>query len=178
MGLGLVLVGLGLLVWMRWFRTAPTTNDIGNIGSNETFTQLVSPAFGPHETIPKEFTCDGENISPPLRLTPVPPAVKYFAVVVEDLDADRGYDHWLAWDIPSRPTEWPAGLSTGIQGRNSAGQNGYTGPCPEGATHQYRFRVYGYKSPIGLSPTAKKSEVLAGLSGAITRSELVASYGR
>jgi Raf kinase inhibitor-like YbhB/YbcL family protein len=106
---------------------------------------LTSPSFHPGGRIPRAYTCDGRNVSPPLRWTlPAPRGTRSFSLRVVDVDA-RGFVHWDARGIP--PTA--GGLAAGYRGRaavegaNSAGGRGYTGPCPPPGTgvHRYVFTL-------------------------------------
>jgi Raf kinase inhibitor-like YbhB/YbcL family protein len=110
--------------------------------------QLSSTAFRDAEDIPRRFTCDGENVSPPLQWTDVPSAAKSFALLCDDPDAPSGvWRHWAAYDIPPARTGLPEHLPAKAKGLKQAvndfGRPGYGGPCPphgHGA-HHYRFTL-------------------------------------
>lgn len=139
---------------------------------------LHSPAFTDNEEIPTKYTCDGENISPPLRAGELPAAVKYLAIVFDDPMAVSGtFDHWTIWNIPAQ-AEIPENFSGGILGKNSRGQAAYTGPCPPNGEHRYHFRVFGYGAPLTVSAGATKQELLMEIDGqAIASGELFGRYG-
>jgi Raf kinase inhibitor-like YbhB/YbcL family protein len=103
---------------------------------------VSSPAFDHEGYIPKKYTCDGENISPPLNIQGVPKAAKSLVLIMDDPDAPSGvFDHWVVWNIS--PTEVIKENSLrGTSGKNSMGKSGYTGPCPPSGTHRYFFKVY------------------------------------
>jgi Raf kinase inhibitor-like YbhB/YbcL family protein len=111
---------------------------------------VTSSAFHEGETIPKRYTADGDNVSPPLRWSDPPAATRSFAIVCEDPDAPSGiFVHWIAWNIGLQQRELSEALSTspdidGIrQGKNGFGRAGYGGPKPPpGKPHRYRFRVF------------------------------------
>ena len=102
--------------------------------------ELTSEAFEDGGTIPVRYTCDGENVSPPLAWSGAPEGTKSFALFVEDPDAPRGtFDHWIVYDIPADAEGLPedAGASPRLeapggplQGKNDFGDVGWGGPCP------------------------------------------------
>jgi Raf kinase inhibitor-like YbhB/YbcL family protein len=105
---------------------------------------LTSSAFQDGETIPRQFTCDGNDHPPPLAWSGAPEGTLSFALVMEDPDAPRGtFTHWLLYDIPSTTTQL-RGQGAGTAMRNSFGRTAYGGPCPppgHGA-HRYVFTLY------------------------------------
>lgn len=105
--------------------------------------KIKSPAFENFKEIPARYTCDGENVSPPLLFIDVPERAKSLALIVDDPDATRGltWDHWLIWNIAPRvaslgENEAPKGA---IEGTNSFGDAGYGGPCPPKGSKPHRF---------------------------------------
>jgi Raf kinase inhibitor-like YbhB/YbcL family protein len=105
---------------------------------------LTSPSFVDGAPIPKQFTCDGANITPPLTWTGSPEGTRSFALIVEDTDAADGiFTHWVIYDIPAQTTAWPSDVSSKTI-RNSFGRSGYGGPCPPpgGGAHRYLFTMY------------------------------------
>jgi Raf kinase inhibitor-like YbhB/YbcL family protein len=150
---------------------------------------LVSPAFPPGGPIPTEYTCDGSDISPPLRWSGVPAGTRSLVLVIEDPDAPRGtFRHWGAYDIPPGTP----GLSAGYRGgqpaadfreaRNDFGRTGYGGPCPPpgGGIHHYQFELLALSRPsLGLPASAGIAQVLtAAQPYVIGRAELAATYHR
>ncbi len=130
--------------------------------------QISSRAFEEGDMIPAQYTCDGENISPPLSFSGVPAQSKSLALICDDPDAQAGtWTHWLAYDLP--PTT--PGLAENIlaiqtlengakQGKNDFGTTGYGGPCPPRGTHRYRFKLYALDGLLDLTPEATKAEVM------------------
>ena len=101
---------------------------------------LVSPAFHDGAAIPVRFTCDGANVSPPLRWTAPPRGTVALSLTVFDPDAPAGgFLHWRIPRLPVSARSLPAGSRLG--GRNGAGGSGWTGPCPPSGTHHYRFTL-------------------------------------
>jgi Raf kinase inhibitor-like YbhB/YbcL family protein len=98
-------------------------------------------------SMPRQFTCDGKNISPPLAWAGEPEGTQSFALIVDDPDA-RGFNHWLLWDIPASVHSLDEGAKPeGTPGTNGFGDRGYGGPCPPAGTHRYFFRLFALDVP-------------------------------
>ncbi len=124
--------------------------------------RLTSPAFADGEAIPISFTCDGDDLSPPLEIAGIPDGTVSLVLVMDDPDAPRGtWDHWVAFDIPPVASIPEAVVELGQGGRNSWGRIGYGGPCPPSGTHRYVFTVHALAGTLGLDAGATKAEVLA-----------------
>jgi Raf kinase inhibitor-like YbhB/YbcL family protein len=110
---------------------------------------LTGLAFGPEATIPKRFTCDGADVSPPLRWGNPPGGTRSIAISVIDLDAHR-FVHWLAWGLSPTRRGLAAGQHPPQQALNGFGNRGYGGPCPPpGRRHRYRFSLYALDASVG-----------------------------
>jgi len=149
--------------------------------------QLTSPAFKEGEMIPKKYTCDGADVSPPLRWTSMPPGTQSLALICDDPDAPMGtWVHWVYYDIPGGtegmpekvdPQENPA--SGGIQGTNDFRRIGYGGPCPPGGTHRYFFKLYALDRMLKLAPGATKQQLLKAMENHILgEARLMGKYRR
>lgn len=144
--------------------------------------RLTSPAFATGPSIPKAFTCDGDDVSPPLRWSRPPSGTRELALVVEDPDADR-FVHWTLLRIPASATALAAGRVPpgAVQTENGFGDRGYGGPCPpkgDGA-HRYVFTLYALDAPSGLAADASGDDVAAALRAhATARGTLTATYAR
>jgi Raf kinase inhibitor-like YbhB/YbcL family protein len=114
---------------------------------------VKSPAFSEGGVIPARFTCEGDDVSPPLAWTDAPAETKSFALVVEDPDAPdpkspnrKTFTHWIVYDIASGTRGLPEGAKTAPpgarNGENDFGSLGYRGPCPPSGEHRYVFKVY------------------------------------
>lgn len=141
---------------------------------------LGSPAFANGGKIPVEHTCDGRNVSPPLRWTTPPAGTRFFALLMDDPDAPgRTFTHWLAWNIPASTRVLAAGARAPVEGRNDAGRIGYLGPCPPSGVHRYVFRLYALRLPLRLARGASRADFLAALRGRVlAAARLVGRYGR
>ncbi len=115
---------------------------------------VYTQSFEEGKTIPKRFTCDGENISPHVAWKDVPEGTESFVLVMSDPDAPVGtFFHWILYDIPANVREIPEGKSVGKQGLNDFGELGYGGPCPPKGhgKHRYYITVYALSSKLGIS---------------------------
>lgn len=142
--------------------------------------RLTSPAFAYGRMIPPRFTCDGGDVSPPLRLEDLPDGAVSLALLVEDPDAPGGtWVHWLAYDIEPREeiVEGVAGLGT--SGRNSWRRRGYGGPCPPSGIHRYVFRVFALDTALDLAEDLDRKAVERAMAGhVIEEATLMGRYGR
>jgi Raf kinase inhibitor-like YbhB/YbcL family protein len=98
---------------------------------------LTSPAFHPGGAIPRAYTCDGRDVSPPLHWTAPPRGTRSFSLTVFDLDA--GFVHWRLRAIPASARGLAAGSHVGVSGRNSFGRRAYGGPCPPPGAGRHRY---------------------------------------
>lgn len=139
--------------------------------------KVTSPAFDAGREIPRRFTCDGADVSPPLEWSGVADGARSLALVVADPDAPGGtYVHWIVLDIDPSTTSVAAAVvpAGGKQARNSAGRAGYDGPCPPEGTHHYRFTVYVLRTPTTLGDGVGTSRALDAIdSKAVGRGTLV-----
>ena len=143
---------------------------------------LTSPAFRDGGSIPRRFTCDGDDRSPALRWSGVPAGARELALVVEDRDADR-FVHWTVLRIPADAPGIAEGSvpAAAVETENSFGKRGWGGPCPpEGDDpHRYVFALYASDVPLQLSRNSSPDEVRAALADhAIARGTLTGRFGR
>jgi Raf kinase inhibitor-like YbhB/YbcL family protein len=162
---------------------APPTTDV----SGGDAMQLTSSAFANGNSIPTRYTCDGENVSPPLAWTGVPPAAKALVLIVDDPDAPGGaWVHWVVINLPADATPLPEAVPAGkpldhgaVQGTTSFRQKGYGGPCPPGGTHRYYFRLYALDAPLALTGTTTAKDVQGAMKGhVLAQAELMGRYAR
>ena len=158
---------------------APT--DIPGSGVASTFV-LSSASFTGNSAIPQKYTCDSSNISPQLQWSGAPANTKSFALIMDDPDAPSGtFTHWIAFDIPAHQTQIAEGVkSIGKSGKNSAGQNGYTAPCPPSGTHRYYFTLYALDvASLGLNESASRAQVeTAAKAHTLAVTQLMGRYAR
>ncbi len=145
---------------------------------------LTSSAYADGGTVPRRFTCDGDDVSPPLALGAVPGHTASLAFVLRDQDAPHGtFTHWLAWDIAPDTARLSAGERPpgSTQGRNGFGRTGYGGPCPPRGDrpHRYVLTVYAADRAPRLAPGATEADLLRALSGhTLATGTLTGRYGR
>jgi len=121
--------------------------------------KIWSPAFTHNGFIPQKYTCDGENINPPLIIEDVPEKAKSLVLIVDDPDAPMGiFTHWLLWNIPPDINEIKEGeLPKGaIRGLNDFGTLDYGGPCPPSGVHRYFFNLYALDEVLDLKEGARR----------------------
>jgi len=148
---------------------------------------LESSAFANGEAIPVRYTCDGEDLSPPLAWGEPPVGTLSLALIVDDPDAPIGtWVHWVLFNLPADTRSLPEGLpaeaevAAGLQGINGWKEVGYGGPCPpKGSTHRYFFQLYALDTALNLEAGASKAEVEKAMDGHILgQGQLVGRYGR
>lgn len=138
--------------------TGGGTDDSGGSAASSTAAatatlRLTSPAFGEGEPIPLEYTCVGDDVSPPLAWSGVPDETIELALVVRDPAAD-GFVHWVVTGLPPRAEGLARGSSPAeaVEALNDFGREGWSGPCPPSGTHDYDFRLYALGAPSGIAP--------------------------
>jgi Raf kinase inhibitor-like YbhB/YbcL family protein len=149
---------------------------------------LKSSAFQPGSEISRAYTCDGRDVSPPLRWDDPPAGSRAYALICDDPDAPMGtWVHWVIYNIPAAARELSEGFPPRekspdgtLQGQNDFGRIGYGGPCPpRGKPHRYFFRLYVLDAAPALGPGATKKALLKAMEGHIlAQAELMGTYKR
>jgi len=144
--------------------------------------KIESSAFRQNEAIPSKYTCDGENVNPPLKFSRVPEDAKSLVLIVDDPDAPSGtWVHWTVWNIAPRTegigeNDVPQGA---VEGLTDFGKPGYGGPCPPSGTHRYFFKVFALDITLDLDSSAKIEELEKAMEGHIlAKDELIGLYQR
>ncbi len=148
--------------------------------------KLTSSAFVEGGMIPKEYTCDGDDISPPLAWSAVPTGAKSLALICDDPDAPVGtWVHWVLFNLPPTRAGLPERVSAekdaagGMHGINSWKRLGYGGPCPPSGTHRYFFKLYALDTTLSLDNKAAAKDVQAALGGhVLAQAQLMGKYQR
>ena len=146
--------------------------------------EVRSTAFAANGQIPRKYTKEGEDVSPPLKWGQPPPGTKEFALINDDPDAPRAHPwvHWVAYKIPGEARELPEGAKSGYAaGTNDFGEAQYGGPMPPPGhgVHHYHFKLYALDAPIDAAPGIKKGELLRLMEGhVLATGELVGTYER
>jgi hypothetical protein len=149
---------------------------------------ITSSAFSDEGTIPKKYTCDGQDVSPPLTWSGAPAWAQSFALIADDPDAPVGtWVHWVLYDLPANTNELAENVAKQRQLPNGARQGcndfrkvGYGGPCPPpGKPHRYYFKLYALDKKLDLKLGATKAEVESAMQGHIlARGELMGRFAR
>lgn len=159
-------------------KTPPETPTRDRIGSME----LTSPAFSHGQPIPAKYTCDGEDVSPPLTIAGVPADAKSLALIVDDPDAPMGtWVHWIVYNIsPSVQEIAEHAVPEGsLGGTTSWGQTGYGGPCPPSGTHRYFFKLYALDAALQSAAAPDKDSLERAMEGhLLAQAKLVGTYQR
>jgi Raf kinase inhibitor-like YbhB/YbcL family protein len=151
-------------------------------GENEMSIQVSSTAFREGENIPRLYTCDDRNVSPPLAWTGVPANTMSLALIMDDPDAPAGtWVHWVLFNLPNNTTSLAQGNNGGgTEGKNDFNKIGYGGPCPpRGSNHRYFIKVYALDIQLSLKTAVTKAQLENAMKGHIlAQGQLMGRYGR
>ena len=153
---------------------------------------ITSPAFTDQGTIPARYTCDGNDVSPPLRWSGAPAGTRSFVLIVDDPDAPdpaapkRIWVHWVLYNLPASLTEIAEGASTvslgpGVRSAlNDSDEQGYGGPCPPIGRHRYFHKLFALDTELpDLGPRAKRADVEKAMAGhVLDEASLMGTYQR
>jgi Raf kinase inhibitor-like YbhB/YbcL family protein len=174
---------LGLLIVVWTFILSPNLN----AGGNKMQLAITSSAFSEGGMIPRQYSCDGPDISPDLSWQGVPEGSRSLALICDDPDAPVGtWVHWVLFNIPAAENGLAAQiapdatLSNGaLHGTNDFRRLGYGGPCPPRGTHRYYFKLYALDAVLSLDAGATKAQVEAAMAGHIlAQAHLMGKYKR
>jgi hypothetical protein len=134
--------------------------------------RLTSSAFDQEGSIPSKYTCDGENVNPPLAFEDVPEGARSLALIVEDPDVPRNlredgmWDHWIVFNMaPETRKVEEAREPSGRHGKGTGGDTGYQGPCPPDREHRYFFKLYALDTELDLPEGTDKATVEKAMKG-------------
>ncbi len=143
---------------------------------------IESTEFKNNENIPTKYTCDGEDINPPLLFNNVPEETQSLVLISDDPDAPMGtWVHWTVWNIDPKTREIAENsVPTGaIEGITDFGRTGWGGPCPPSGTHRYFFKLYALDIKLDLSSKTRKPQIEEAMAGHIIKeAELIGLYSR
>ncbi len=157
------------------------------VGGKKMEIKITSSAFEDGALIPSKYTCDGEDISPPLQWASVPDRTRSIALIADDPDAPVGtWVHWVLFNLPAETRELAENippdktlLNGAKQGVSDFGRIGYGGPCPPSGTHRYFFKIYALDTEIDLPAGTNKARLLKAMEGHILgRGQLIGKYKR
>ncbi len=141
---------------------------------------VTSMALGEGQAIPAQYTCDGEDRSPPLAWSGAPEDSRFAAILVTDPDAG-GFIHWSAANVEgSNLAEGASGLATaGVEGSNGFGRTGWGGPCPPSGEHRYVFTVYALSERLDIGPGFDADQLRSQMRGKVlAQGQLMGRYRR
>lgn len=146
--------------------------------------KLSSPSFAHGGKIPTLYTCEGADLSPPLKIEEVPKEAKSLVLIVDDPDVpefvrkDRMWVHWVVYDLSPETTEIPENqVPPGTLGIGTGGEAKYQGPCPPDREHRYFFKLYALDQELSLPPGKRKEEVEKAMQGhVIAEAVLIGKY--
>ncbi|MFB6116569.1 MAG: YbhB/YbcL family Raf kinase inhibitor-like protein [Candidatus Nanosalina sp.] len=144
--------------------------------------KLSSPVFDDCGQIPGRCGKALENVSPPLVFEDVPPQAQSLVLVMDDPDSKKVsgkvWDHWVVWNINPSSAGFPEGeVSSGQEGLNDFGDNGWGGPNPPDDTHEYRFILYAVDTVVDLPRNSRKEDVYDAIRGhVVARDQLKGTY--
>jgi len=149
--------------------------------------KVTSSAFEPEGMIPAKYTCDGQDISPPLQWDAVPEGAESIALISDDPDAPMGtWVHWVLFNLPPNTKALAENIppdktlpNGAVQGTSDFGRIGYGGPCPPSGTHRYFFKIYALDKIVDLPPGTRKRDLLKAMEGHVLgQGELMGKYKR
>ena len=161
--------------------------DLGTDGGKNMEIKITSSAFADGQLIPTEYTCDGEDISPPLQWETVPDGTLSIALICDDPDAPMGtFVHWVLYNLPPQTGDLPENFPDDEtfedgtrQGITDFGKTGYGGPCPPSGTHRYFFKIYALDVKIDLAIIADKPHLVRAMESHILgQGQLMGKYKR
>lgn len=179
-----ILLMVGLMVGACKGGDSDKTGEEGEVSMTLKITSL---AFEEGDMIPRQYTCDGADMSPPLSWSGIPEGTKSLALIADDPDApSKTWVHWVLFNLPpdtaGLPEKVPSDdtLSNGARhGKTDFGRLGYGGPCPPGGTHRYFFKLYALDAILDLEVGATKARLLDAMeSHILAEAQLMGKYKR
>lgn len=145
---------------------------------------ITSTAFEDGALIPKRFTCEGDNVNPPLSFSNIPASAQSLVLLMDDPDVPRHirqdgtWDHWVIFDMPaSTGGVEEATVPPGVVGLSTRNVNAYGGPCPPDREHRYFFRLYALDKKLGLLAASTKADAQNAMKDHIVaQAELMGRY--
>lgn len=178
----LILSSVGYSYFLKSKRVSLEQRSNRKVSFKQTAMKLKSPAFENYGDIPSKYTCDGNNVNPPLSISEVPEEAESLVLIVDDPDAPMGtWVHWTVWNIDPQTKEiqensLPEGA---VEGMTDFGTSGYGGPCPPSGKHRYFFKLYALDTKLQLPPETTKEKLERAMEGHIlVQTELIGLYSR
>lgn len=187
------IIGFGILGTNRLRQETPQKREVRQVSAPnvQQSMKITSSVFTDGQPIPKKYTCDGENISPPLSIANIPQNTKNLALIIDDPDAPGRtawyippsgmWTHWIVWNIDPSVTEIREGEvpASAVQGTNDFRKISYGGPCPPTGTHRYVFTLYVLDAKLSLVEGSSRKDFESFVNGHILeQAQLTGIYGR
>jgi len=157
-------------------------NELNVKQKNKLDMKITSPVFSNYAKIPEKYTCDGENINPPLKFIDVPKESKSLVLIVDDPDAPtKTWVHWVVYNIDPNTAEVKENSlpKNGVLGMTDFGQPGWGGPCPPSGSHRYFFKLYALDAILDVPEGITKQQLLERMKEhVIEQAQLVGIYSR
>jgi len=140
--------------------------------------KITSAAFSDNQMIPRKFTCQGDDVNPPLAINAVPAGTRSLALIVDDPDAPMGtWVHWVVFNIPPDTTSIGENSIPGEPAGNNFGRPNYGGPCPPSGTHRYFFKIYALDTLLQSADISSKADLEQSMAGHILgQAQLIGLY--
>ena len=176
-----------IALFLSGCRSGNAPQDSGTGAKEKRQLIVASKAFTEGGVIPKQYSCDGANISPPLQWDAAPDGTKTFALIADDPDAPNGmWVHWVLYNLPASTRELKENIppqekltSGARQGTNDFRQTGYGGPCPPAGAHRYYFKLYALDTELSPDAVTTKEQLLKAMEGHIlAQGQLMGKYQR
>ena len=160
---------------------------VATAAAREDVMQLTSAAFAEGAAIPNKYTCEGQDVSPPLSWSGLPGGARSLALIVDDPDAPdpaaprMTWVHWVLYNLPPQSQGLPEGaasLSAGTkQGRSDFGRTGYGGPCPPVGRHRYFHKLYALDTVLPDLREPTKAQLELAMKGhVLAQAQLIGTY--
>lgn len=180
--ISLFIIILIILGGYYFYTKSGNSFDLSSISFTKNTIDISSQEFLNGKYIPMKYTCDWNNVNPPLIIDRVPGDAKSVTLIVEDIDAPNGkFTHWLVYNIAPETTNIEEDkVPDAFIGKNDFGVEEYSGPCPPvGAVHKYYFRIYALDTVLSLPSGATRMDIEKAIKGhVIGRGELFGNYLR
>lgn len=190
---GIIILSVSLVLFLIYtpkrsssrFEVSPAENKKNSVVQSSQM-KITSTAFEHNGKIPSIYTCDGENINPPLEFPDIPENAKSLVLLMDDPDVPKNlkpdgmFDHWIIYNMPPSTNEVGENhVPPGKEGLNGAGQKKYTGPCPPDREHRYFFKLYALDAMLDLPGGTDKAMVEEAMKDhIISKAELIGLYER
>lgn len=173
-----------VMTFVLFLIPGPKEDEDYNIDINMEELKLTSSAFTHNGSMPSKYTCDGEDINPPLSISGVDPDAKSLVLIMDDPDVpkyireDGMWDHWIVFNMPITISEIKEGEEPeGMHGEGTSGNVKYHGPCPPDREHRYIFQLYSLDTELDIRDGAGKEVVKRAMKGhMLQKTELIGLY--